>query len=68
MTNIPQSILVNLNRKDGWWYATSEDLKGLLVANPAFTTFSKQIPEVIGALLKTKYGVAVTVVEAAMID
>lgn len=68
MSKIPQSITVELNRKDGWWYATSNDLKGLLVANPALTEFSKEIPEVIKALLKVKYGVEVCVREITSPD
>lgn len=68
MNDIPQSITVALARKNGWWYATSQDLKGLLVAHPALTVFSAEIPAVIKSLLKVKYGVDVDVRETSSPD
>lgn len=68
MSNIPKSILVTLARKNGWWYATSEDLKGLLVAHPTIGVFSSEIPKVIKAMLKVKFGCDVNVVESASPD
>lgn len=68
MGDIPQSIVVNIDKRSGWWYATSEDLKGLLVAHPTFTAFSKELPEVIKSLLKAKYGFEVSVIETTSPD
>lgn len=68
MSTIPKSVSVTIDKKDGWWHATSEDLKGLLVAHPTLTVFSKELPEVIGLLLKAKYGVEVDVTEMSSPD
>lgn len=68
MSKIPKSILVTLSRKNGWWYATSEDIKGLLVAHPTITVFSSEIPKVIKSMLKIKFGCDVNVVESASPD
>lgn len=68
MGTMPTSITVQFDKRDGWWYATSTDLRGLLVASPALTIFTRQIPAVIAGLLKAKYGVDVNVIEAVSPD
>jgi len=42
-------VLVETGR-EGLYYATSRDLKGLLVAEPAYEALTKSIPDVIIAL------------------
>lgn len=62
MTEKPVSILVCIKRMGKGFFASSEDLKGLLLYHPDLSKIVTEIPEVIKALF-TARGVAVDVQE-----
>lgn len=68
MSDKPTLILVNIKRVKDWYMATSEDLKGLHVADPDLSSVIKEIPEVIKALYKVRDGIVVNVEEASSDD
>ena len=50
------SIHINYRCTEGWWYATSEQLDGLLVAHQDLDVVKSEVPLVIRALLQAQYG------------
>lgn len=56
-------VTVKIEKKEGWYMATSPDLKGLLVGHPNYVEFVNEIPKVIKALFKAQYGKEVQVEE-----
>lgn len=65
MTHKPTVILVNIRRLKDWFVATSDDLKGLHVADPDLGVVWKEIPHVIKALYKARDGITVNVEESS---
>lgn len=65
MTHI---VRVEYAKRGEWYIATSEDLRGLFVANPSLSVVYEEIPHAIKMLFKIKYDMNVEVKEAALAE
>ena len=55
------TIIADINQRDGWWYATSQQLDGLLIAHKSLTAVKAEIPLVIKALYEAQYNIKVEI-------
>lgn len=62
MTHI---VRVALAKRGTWFFASSEDLTGLFVANPDLGAVYKALPEAIRLICRLKLGLDVAVTEPA---
>lgn len=65
MTHI---VRVSFSKKSEWFIATSEDLRGLFVADRSLSVVYEEVPEVIKLMFKIKLGLDVDVKESSMVE
>lgn len=65
MTHI---VRVALAKRGTWFFASSDDLTGLFVANPDLGAVYKALPDAIRLLFKLKLGLEVEVTETALAE
>lgn len=56
-------VTVAMRRENGWYIATSPDLKGLIVCHQSHAKFAQEIPLCIKVLFKANHGIDVEVEE-----
>lgn len=61
-------INVRIERKNGWYIATSPDLLGLIVSHQKYVSLAEEIPQCIKMLLKAQYNFDVEVEELTSPD
>lgn len=57
------TIIASVHHRDGWWYATSDQLDGLIVANPDLDKVKSELPLVIKAMYKAQFNKEVNVIK-----
>lgn len=67
---MPQKSIVNvaMTRENGWYIATSQDLRELIVCNQNFVKFITEIPACIKALYKANHDMDVDVEELPSLE
>jgi hypothetical protein len=65
---IKSVVNVNIRRQDGWYVATSNDLKGFIVCHQSMAKLTQSMPECIEALFKANHGIDVQVEEVQLFD
>lgn len=53
---ILEQVAVDYRCVEGWWYATSKQLDGLLVAHQDLNVVKAEVPLVVRALLRAESG------------